>query len=384
MTARQYNFTKQNGVVMKASRRFTKQNGIVKKILAGWTKQNGVVEQVFETPGPDGIKFIPAPTGVTYTRPIYCRDDYIYCVGNGYTDETKINVETGAPVTISRDMPALSANAIVVFFYANGVAADQSILTPLGSYAADYIEFSINSDTCLSTALSGSGNGLVPLTRMSSALYYYFDAVSSSSETKLVVPDPLTVFTLSQPFNPAKCAPIGLADNIGYMFSLYGGNVYICSYETNQPVRYASRTVNVGSSFTFISGAYTPNGQDLFCSVYDGTNKVNKLIKFNTVSFDTNLFPLDTNIPQEKAFFGCYQNSLFFITPIVDGHNDITSLALEKYDLSGQKVSQETIEVPAGISIPYYEYFKKPTVTSTRYASVLLGNTLIWFDLSKL
>ena len=47
MTAKQYNFTKQNDVVMKARKRFTKQNGVVKQILAGWTKRNGVVEQVY-------------------------------------------------------------------------------------------------------------------------------------------------------------------------------------------------------------------------------------------------------------------------------------------------------------------------------------------------
>lgn len=47
MAANQYNFTKQNNVVMKARKRFTKQNGVVKQILAGWTKRNGVVEQVY-------------------------------------------------------------------------------------------------------------------------------------------------------------------------------------------------------------------------------------------------------------------------------------------------------------------------------------------------
>lgn len=384
MTARQYNFTKQNGVVMKASRRFTKINGVVKQILAGWTKRNGVVEKVFEAPGPEGITFVSAPAGVTYKRPIYATDSYIYCVGDGYDTEKKINVETGAEVTISRDMPALAASAIVVFFYANGVAANQSILTPLGEYDADYIEFSINSDTCLSTAQSGSGAGLVPLTRKSSSEYYFFNKTASSSQTTLYAPDQGTFLNLAQPFNPARCAPIGIADRIGYMFSLYQGNVYICSYETNQAVRYASKTVNVGASFTVISGAYTPNGQDLFCSVYDGTNKVNKLIKFNTASFDTDLFQLDTNIANEKTFLGAYGSALFFATPIKNGTDDITSFLLEKYDLSGQKISQTVIDIPAGISISYVNEFSKPTVTSTKYASVLLGNTLIWFDLSQL
>lgn len=384
MTARQYNFTKQNGVVMKASRRFTKQNGVVKRILAGWTKTNGVVEQVFESPGPDGINFVLAPSGITYTRPIYATDDYIYCVGSGYDTETKINVETGAEVLISRDMPALSADAIVVFYRANGVAANQSILTPLGAYEANYIEFSINSDTCLSTALSGLGAGLIPLTRKSSSQYYVFKKTSSSTETSLYAPDQQVFLTLAQPFNPAKCAPIGLAERIGYMFSLYSGSVYICSYETNQATRYASRTINAGASFVNISGAYTPDGQNLFCSIYDTTNRVNKLVRFNTASFDTNLYQLDTNLPREKTFLGVYGSNLFFATPIVDGLNDIVSFALEKYDMSGQKVSQLTVDIPASLSIAYNKTFSKPTVTSTRYAAVLLDNTLIWFDLSKL
>lgn len=67
MTANNFNYTKQNGVLMKAKGRFTKQNGTVKRILAGWTKQNGVVEQVYAAPSLFA-RFIPVENILSYNE----------------------------------------------------------------------------------------------------------------------------------------------------------------------------------------------------------------------------------------------------------------------------------------------------------------------------
>lgn len=378
MTANNFNYTKQNGVLMKASRRFTKQNGVVKRILSGWTKQNGVVEKVFETPTVNGIKFLNVPSAIGDARPIYATSDYFYCDGSNY--EYKVNVTTGATEQPGLGLPAISATDTVVFFWANNVAANQSVLMPLGNWDTGYIEYSITSDTCLSTSQQGAQYGVLPLTRNSSSSYCYYTRKDSSTTTELWTGSSLLALT-PQPFDDEKCSPIGLDNSLGYAFILYDGKVYITSYETNQAWRYESKTLNVGAGFVDISGTYTTNGQDLFCSVYDPTNQLNKLIKFNTVSYASSQFQLDAMLPQKKTFIGAYNNYLFFITPVINGTSDIANCSLEKYDSSGQRVSQILVDIPAGIT--YDKRFTKPTVTSTRYAAVRLDSILIWFDLAQ-
>ena len=91
MTAKQYNFTKQNGVVMKARKRFTKQNGVVKQILAGWTKRNGVVEQVYSRDRiSQPITFVPITDAWDYC-PIYATVDAIYAVKDNVNNLYKIS-----------------------------------------------------------------------------------------------------------------------------------------------------------------------------------------------------------------------------------------------------------------------------------------------------
>src|SRR5574344_1184728 len=116
MTAKQYNFTKQNDVVMKARKRFTKQNGVVKQILAGWTKRNGVVEQVYSLSRvSSAITFVPITNAWDY-YPVYATVDAIYAVKSNVNTPFKISNYWDSPEITQMEYNGLSGSAEQSFF----------------------------------------------------------------------------------------------------------------------------------------------------------------------------------------------------------------------------------------------------------------------------
>ena len=241
MTAKQYNFTKQNDVVMKARKRFTKQNGVVKQILAGWTKRNGVVEQVYSLNRmSQAITFVGITDAWDY-KPVFATIDAVYAVKSNGNNAFKISNYWDVPVITEMEYNGLTNNSDSVFFnYANGTAANQSFLKSKSNY--QYVrEVNISDFSYVSYLVNGYVSKVslkladkLYLMPFGDSAYYEVNAATNSVQT-IYWDNPLPV-NMS---NNALYGAITLSDGYGVMAQKNG--TALCLLKTKKRKNTASK-----------------------------------------------------------------------------------------------------------------------------------------------
>lgn len=392
MTAKQYNFTKQNDVVMKARKRFTKQNGVVKQILAGWTKRNGVVEQVYEYPyNTDSIVQMESPS-VVYAATkdtLFSLDDY----GNiaPYSGYREGNLVKGENIIEYGTTPFLCFSFPDQSFLAKGY-------TPAG---LDVAEVSIETLDAVVVANYSLGTQGRPYGTLKTSPNTYA-TVSSTTDT-------ISGYTKVVNFNTVQ----SLGES--YILGTLGARVKFLTLNNYYSVgSFVSSTWNGGALVSYnpqtetyttfaiphagsgnvaeCSAPYTPNGQDAMFVVRD-TNKYYSIAKFNPITESREFFVLDdweTNSNITRFAIGAYAG-LFYVVKMT---KNSASATMEVYNISGQLVRSLDFDLTYGVprSITFDDYYGPTTsINSGRYATLTYKPTggdpyevVLVFDLAKL
>lgn len=364
MTARQYNFTKQNGVVMKARRRFTKQNGVVKQILNGWTKTNGVVEKVYESSiAPMFARIIPAVS----QRPYYIDKDYLVCEKPNTGGSVMVQEEylTGGPSTqLSFGVGHTSFN------YAGGTSANQSLIDG-GAYRNHELPIS---DVYNPTNYSKYGGGIyVGPIKIGPTAYMGIKRTSDSSETSGYRFDMFVFSDTSSSvgtsiygaYRFSSCLTLeqGCGVFVGKVTSAYlptllsvDVSFMVYDYDHSQnssfgPSMITAFTEQVSSSGVvnnygnYLGSIYTPNGQDcIFCINWDKPgSEYAKLCKYNIQTKTVTSVQLGF----DRVVIGCYNGYTYVVTPST---NQDELFVVEKYDLSLSRVGTHAVALPSGQS----------------------------------
>lgn len=389
MTARQYNFTKQNGVVMKAKRRFTKQNGVVKRILSGWTKTNGVVEQVyslnritqkatfFNFPNNDGFNYKLRFATIDGVYASKLNDGVAKVIANYWDTPVVQDAKTSLGNNSS-----LGWNEAGCFNYAGGVTSAQSFTY---SEASTLRETNLSTMDVVDRTITGqwtAGRGshpsikidteqyIIPTTDYSDTLYYLVNASTYNIQT--VSWNPALPFTL----NGGKSGAITLSAGYGIIFQATTTDLCFVVYN-NGVVSTKVEPFVIGSDY--INAAFTPNGQDVILDI-SSYGVATKIVKFNPVSRLVSVWQPGV----VGAVLGAYAGYVFFARL---ANEPGLAFYVDKYNISGQVVSSTPIELPSGFSAPTYIGSDDDVCTkhSGRFAAIVISNRYgVVFDLSKL
>ena len=378
MTAKQYNFTKQNGVVMKARKRFTKQNGVVKQILAGWTKRNGVVEQVYSRDRiSQPITFVPITDAWDYC-PIYATVDAIYAVKDNVNNLYKISNYWDSPEITQMEYNGISGSTDQSFFnYAGGDTKKQSFLGQKSNYSAfretfvenfDYVSFSTNGYATKTTIKLGDNLLMTP---NGTTGYYEINLAIKSIQTKYWDEDLPVSMSATGPYYGA----ITLLDGFGVMVNKNGSSLFVMSYN-NGIVKHVKTTI--GANYV-LPAVFTPNGQDVIIDLPTYGN-IGRIAKYNPVANTISTWtPLGSG-----GVIGAYGGFVFYIR---NATNNNIAFYVDKYNISGEVVSTLEVPLPEGVTHPEtittdYDYATKH---SGRFAAIVIGSThQVVFDLAKI
>lgn len=353
MTARQYNFTKQNDVVMKARRRFTKQNGVVKQILNGWTKTNGVVEKVYESviaPAFASIVEMPTDTG----QLLYVDANNLVAVYTNHNNNVRVHndyLSDGVATQISFGAPGGFG-----FNYAGGVLANQSLVS-IGSTRyqempiADvynpiqYYNYNVGSGGYFPIKL-GTGHyvGFRSIYNYSRGVYewYLYEYFPTGSTQVQYFGDYSSLFK-------TKYTPLTLYDGRGVFCAVNstsnGEAVVLYDYDDTDPDKITSIVLADETNQTmFGSHIYTPNGQDCILSVVRGsTSTYFKLCKYN---IQNKAVVMSSNLGSTgRRLIGTY-NGYIYVLQKSYAQNEL--FVVEKYDLSFNLIDTHTIALLSG------------------------------------
>lgn len=356
MTANQYNFTKQNNVVMKARKRFTKQNGVVKQILAGWTKRNGVVEQVYASvPTPKFATFITSNISEYGTNVLAIRtnDAVLYNYNAGYDNDVLIQNDFWS------DGPIVDVSCKLRPNYISYNYAENSLIGS-GSYGEKEL---LLSDPYNPVAYSRYGGNIRAPIKIGDIDYIGYESIYNSStsgyDTKLVE------FSAT-----AKTTGEAVASGVNYPSRVHfssglclyeGRGVCVANYEalatggTKTFVLYdydhsASNKVSyntvvsidnaLAKSGGISSGVFTTNGQDCFFTVSwldnSSGDDSSYLCKYNIQTKTLTKIALDRG----STIIGTYNG---FVYILVASENFDEFLVVEKYNLSLELVGTHAI-----------------------------------------
>ena len=384
MTARPYNFTKQNGVVMKARRRFTKQNGVVKQILRGWTKTNGSIEMVF-----DGFANVVEPiadTGLLY----YVDANNLVADYEGHGGTVRVQQDYLAGGTATQ---LGFGQAGFGFNYANGVSSNQSLLA-LASRKyqelllnnlynpIEYYNFSVG--TLYAPIKIGLGQ-YVGVKRTYNGYDYDMNLVYCSA----------TGTVQGQQFGNATAVSgsLTLYDGRGVFVGRQVSSgpiikITIYDYDDTDPNKITDTTLFSDSATTGTAGSiynnsiFTPNGQDCIFGVNfykSGSVQYFKLCKYNIQTKTV----VTTELGYGRHIVGTYNGYIY----IVAETNDPDELfVVEKYDLSLTFLESHTIPLLSG-EYKFAGYFYPTIHSGGRYVAASYTGTngaeqLLVLDLS--
>lgn len=416
MTARNFNYTKQNGVLMKASKRFTKQNGVVKQILSGWTKQNGVIEQVYSSvPIPQFAEFVLLDTtgagsydifSVSDTRMVYYEKRTVDGVLHTDSYIWDNYMSGGTPVIISPQCFASYG-----FNYASGVAANQSILSssPGVQYAAGN-ELYLSNPSAGSTNKTGNGTAYIKRANMS---YVDFDITyGSNSDTLKMIEFTNSTSTTTNVYTsyyvrlgkgltlsngrgviPAQKTNMSTtSDNCTTIY------IYFLDYNNGTLSRSTAVTISRSTSTTtstlsssnsnlISSPVYTTNGQDCYFSVTWTTRSsvwpidpVTYMCKYDTTTSTAS----NVAIPGCKCIIGTYNNYIYAIGVSSDPDVFVT---VEQYDSSFQLIKSKNVPMPTGATVPTKPFntglrtLDKTAASNSRYMTISDGKYILRFDM---
>lgn len=377
MTAKLYNFTKENGVVKKAIKRFTKQNGVVKQILSGWTKTNGVVEQVYASALPP--QFI---TEVSYAPTViyYVDGTSMVCPKNGDTSSTVVVQNYLDPVPTVYDSgfnPSYTyANRSHIGYYYNAGQPTNSALLTLRS--RNYTRL-MTSDllTPLDKLGAVSHGASVPIVMMSSPdtwlIYGIRQQYQSSTGLNTlwtqcayyngsILTDDPTVVT---PSSSSMSNSLTLSDGRGFFLARVTSTTsstndtktfYMYDYDINSSSSFEQR-LSIVPIVTYVGGIgitgsysylYTTDGTDVVFSIaWDAyNNSFSVLCRYDP---QTKTAMLSSQAQNYRQVIGTYDGYIYVFAT--------TSLAteygvIEKYDTSFNKIGEHSVPIPAGYSKP--------------------------------
>lgn len=327
MTARYYNFTKQNGGLQKAKKRFTKQNGVVKEIVAGWTKQNGVVEQVYTTSRiPTFHQFIPLLPSNS-SDPVFVTDTY-NAMFNG--SETYVQSEYWNEGQVQQ----ISFSGYS-FNYAGGVENQQSILN-VGTYPKEMLLS--DPSTILGQTLWGYSD-IHPYIRLSTnnyvALYQgygttdlaYVSSTTRSRVTVTNVPKPARSYSSSITLQNGKGVWYEQTEN-----GDYGIYDYDDSASPNKLTYTTLFTPDSDESFySWHPNIYTTNGTNCIMSIVSSVGSgiptyYTRLCKYDT---QTKTYGV-SKVSGVKHILGTYNGYIY--TAENPGLHGTGVLSIRKYD----------------------------------------------------
>lgn len=378
MTAKQYNFTKQNDVVMKARKRFTKQNGVVKQILAGWTKRNGVVEQVYSRDRvSQPITFVPIANAFDY-EPVYATADAVYAVVSNENRPYEIKNYWDVPEITQMEYNGITGKAGEKFFnYAGGDTTKQSFLYEKSNYQyvretnlADfsYTEYTVNGYVSQVSIKLGDQLYLMPF---GSDAYYEVNTATRNIQT--VYWDEALPVNMSEMGYSAYGA-ITLSDGFGVMVKNLQTSLCVISYNQGVVNSYQT-TLDYNHP---LGSLYTPNGQDVIID-FPNYYRVGQIIKFNPISGAlVSWVPLGIG-----GVFGAYGGFIYYARTSTD---ESIAFYVDKYNISGEIVSTIEVPLPEGVAHPgtitTNDYATKH---SGRFAALVISLThMVVFDLAKI
>lgn len=378
MTAKQYNFTKQNDVVMKAKKRFTKQNGVVKQILAGWTKHNGVVKQVYSRDRiSQPITFVPIANAFNY-YPVYATVDAVYAVMSNENAPYEIKDYWDVPEITQIEYNGMKYRTDTFFNYAGGDTAKQSFLYEKSEYQytretnlADfsYTEYAVNGYVSQVSIKLGDQLYLMPF---GSDAYYEVNTATRNIQT--VYWDEALPVNMSE-LGYSRYGAITLSDGFGVMVKELNASLCVISY--NQGVVNSYQTTLDDEHA--LGGVYTPNGQDVIID-FPNYYRVGQIIKFNPISGAlVSWVPLGIG-----GVFGAYGGFVYYARTSTD---ESIAFYVDKYNISGEIVSTVEVPLPNWVRHPgkITTYDNQATKHSGRFAALNISPThTVVFDLAKI
>lgn len=375
MTAKQYNFTKQNDVVMKARKRFTKQNGVVKQILAGWTKRNGVVEQVYSNVfTPQFATFITSITSESGNDvfAVSANDAVLYDANAGYDNAVLIQNDFWS------DGPIVDVRCKLRPNYVSYNYAENSLIGS-GTFGEKEL---LLSDPYNPVAYSRYGGNIRAPIKIGDINYIGYESTYNSSiagyDTKLVE------FSAT-----AKTTGEAVASGVNFSsgLCLYEGRgvclvrqvsttsktndtktfvLYDYDHSASNKVSYntvVSIVGGTGTSGDISNGVFTTNGQDCFFTVnwnYYSGHDYSYLCKYN-IQIKT---LTKVALGRGRTIIGTYNG---FVYVIAASDNDNEFLVVEKYNLS--------LELVGTHAIPAQSDKIKPTINSQPFRTTVNSNS---------
>lgn len=355
MTARTYNFTKQNGVLCKAKKRYTKVSGVKKRILAGWTKQNGVVEQVYEDPSA-GFYFIATWDGVMFGNSGYdvrdtCAIDEnnIVFTANGaahllnnYVTNDSSTLLTGNPVYFVSPRDNGSSNLLASYNYSNN-----SIFS--GGCAVYYNELPLNDLTHPTGPRRPSRTYTMsgPIKSDVAGEYYghyrggFYKTAADGSQTYLSMLSNNKYYEVVSP-------GIILEDGHGYYLWVHSNSSSSSAARDFILVKVlngSTTSINVdsialsGSPEWCLSGIYTIDGSELFFSFQTGlfgTDDYAHFCKYNVSSGTVT----KVQVARGRQIIGTYGGYVFVLASNSDASD---FCVIERYDTDLQFVDSHSI-----------------------------------------
>lgn len=375
MTAKQYNYTKQNDVVKKARKRFTKQNGVVKQILAGWTKRNGVVEQVYASSvQPKFATFIDSITS-EYGNDVFAvsaNDAVLYDANAGYDNAVLIQNDFWS------EGPIVDVRCGLRPYYLSYNYAENSLI---GSKTYSEKELLL-SDPYAPAAYSRYGGNIRAPIKIGNVDYIGYESTYNSStagyDTKLV--------EFSDTAKTNKDA-VASASNFSSGLCLYEGRgvclvrqvsttsntndtktfvLYDYDHSASNKVSYStvvSIVGGTGASGNISTGVFTTNGQDCFFTVnwnYHSGHDYSYLCKYNTQTKTLTKVALGRG----RTIVGTY-NGFVYVLAVSDSADEF--LVVEKYNLS--------LELVGTHAIPAQTNKTKPTIDSQPFMTTVNSNS---------
>lgn len=412
MTARNYNFTKQNGTLYKAGKRFTKQSGVKKRILAGWTKRNGVVEQVYRDtsrgfytlvtfPGQDPNSSYPDgyPLSTLYTvdeENIVCDcNTFLRFWGNYENSNTVINMSDTYKYAISANWST--------YCYAGGVVNNQSLFGGVRTLSApNYGEAVLSSLTVPQSKRTSTTNYSLraPLKASNSNFYYgYYTDTQTSPFLLNLYRVPITGGA------PTSMGTVLSAKAIRYSYglSLTAGVSYLAVSKETAVNHTTSDTANIvllkneNGSVTEIPiiTITTANSYGISCSLgklYTLTGgEVLFSISFSQAYIHNYCYlckctpegvVTTVQVARGRRMIGTYNNHVYVIATDEDSDH---LCVIEKYDSSLQLVGTHSIPSQAGVAKvePTSGMPVGVSNSNSRYGGFNIGNSVFVLDLAQ-
>lgn len=374
MTAKQYNFTKQNDVVMKARKRFTKQNGVVKQILAGWTKRNGVVEQVYSSVfTPQFATFINSITS-DHSIDVFAvsaNDAVLYDANAGYDNSVLIQSEfwsDGPIVDVSCKLRPryISYNYAENSLIGSGVGGEKELLLSDPYNPVAYARYGGN--ICAPIKIGHISYIGYESTYVNPTVGYNTKLVEFSATAKTTGEAVASGVNFSAGLCLHEGRGVCLVRQVSTTSTTNDTKTFVLyDYDHSASNKVSYSTVisivgGTGTSGNISTGVFTTNGQDCFFTVnwnYNAGHDYSYLCKYNIQTKTLTKVALGRG----RTIIGTYNG---FVYVLAASDNTEEFLVVEKYNLS--------LELVGTHAIPAQSDKTKPTINSQPFRTTVNSN----------